>query len=118
LRSDTVDKGYETVQVAQLGETVSLPPSSNGRTTKYSLVLDPASGAMKNFVLGSEALIQSSEVSDIGVAASSIADARNKRREADAAASDELNQLERKRKILEEMVKIKEAEEKLGKPKQ
>lgn len=109
----TAEKGHDNVAVAQLGMVASLPASTNGRMTKYTLSLYENSGAMKNFTLGSDALIQSSQVSDIGTAVSSVVEARNKQRAAEAAANDELKRLERRRQILEEMVKIKQAEDAL-----
>jgi hypothetical protein len=103
------------MQIAQYGTVVSLPASTGGRTTKHALALYEATGAMKNFNLGSSALIQQSLLDDLGGAATSIIDAKAKRDEAKKAQADELTQLERKRKLLEEMLKIKEAEETLKK---
>ena len=102
------------VSIAQYGETVSLPSSSGGRRTKYSLTLSESTGALKNFTLGSDALIEKSMVEKAGGIATSLIDAKKAQEAAEATAqqnaSDELKQLTRRRQILEEMVKIKKAE--------
>lgn len=109
------EMGRTALSIAQFGETVSLPSSTGGRKTKYDLELYTSSGGMKNFIMGSEALIQKSNIDDLGEAASTLIDARAERKKAQAPA-DELDVLERRRKILEERKKIKDLESELEPP--
>jgi hypothetical protein len=118
--TQTIEKGRSVLSIAQLGTIASLPASSNGRKTKYAIDLNPDTGALKTFTLGSEALIQNSLLEDASAAATSINDlrtklaaAKEKEKEAAAAKSDQLTQLQRTSAILELQVKIKELEEKL-----
>lgn len=108
--------------VAQLGLTASLPASSGGRRTKYDVELYET-GALKNFVLGSDALIQDSNVKGFGEAAETILDKRAEVRKAqaeakkaEAQASDPLTQVKSVSDLLAECKKIKDAQEALGQP--
>jgi Domain of unknown function (DUF4831) len=100
--------------IAQLGKTVALPASSKGRRTSYTVGLNPATGGLRSFKLGSDALIQKSAVDDISGAANSLIDARTKQIKDQKDAADQLTQLTRQRQILEEQVKIKDAQTKLN----
>lgn len=107
----------ETMSIAQFGKTVSLPASTGGRRTKYTIELFEASGGLKNFIMGSDALVKQSNVKDLTDSASTIVEATGERKEARRKANlppDELNELERKRKILEEKKKIQDLEKALG----
>ncbi len=117
----TNEVGRDTLAIAQLGTLVSLPASSNGRTTKYSLALYENSGALKNFNLGSSALVQNALLEDVQAAGTSInelraklGEARAKEQAGAAAKEDELEKLKRKAAILELQLQIKQLEEKLG----
>jgi hypothetical protein len=100
------------LSIAQFGEVVSLPASTGGRRTKYTLELFESSGGLKNFVMGSSSLIQQKNIDDLAGAASTLIEAKGERNKA-KAPPDELQQLERQRKILEEKKKIRELENEL-----
>jgi len=104
--------GRAPVSIAQFGPIVSLPSSAGGRRTKYTLALYEASGGMKNFVMGSSALIQKSNIEDLTGAASTALETRGERKKA-KQPKDELEQLEKQRKILEEKKKIRDLEKDL-----
>jgi len=109
--------GRETLSIAQFGRTVSLPASTGGRRTKYTLELFESSGGLKNFIMGSDALVKQSNLKDITDTASTIVETETARKEARRKANlppDELTELERKRKILEEKKKIQDLEKQLG----
>jgi hypothetical protein len=103
----------KTLSIAQFGKVASLPASTGGRRTKYTLELFESSGGMKNFVMGSSSLIQQKNIDDIAGAASTLVDAKIERNKS-KAPPDELQQLERQRKILEERKKIRELEQELN----
>jgi hypothetical protein len=99
---------------------VSLPSTSGGRKTQYIAELHSATGAMKSFTLGSEALLDKTIVSDVEAGATSLLDAKQKREEAKQkrqdeadARNDELTKLKREADILETQVRIKAAQDKL-----
>jgi hypothetical protein len=100
------------LSIAQFGEVVSLPASTGGRRTKYTLALYEASGGLKNFVMGSDSLVKQKNIDDLTDAASTAIEAKGERKKAKAPA-DELQQLERQRKILEEKKKIRDLEKDL-----
>jgi len=109
--------GRETLSIAQFGNTVSLPSSTGGRRTKYAIDLFEASGGLKNFVMGSDALVKQQNVKDLTDSTATVfQDAGEKREERRKAnlPPDELTELERKRKILEEKKKIQDLEKALG----
>lgn len=105
------------VQIAQYGTTASLPASTGGRTTKYVLSLFETSGAMKNFTLGSDALITKSQVEELNSTVNATLEAKAKRKQAEIDAEleskDELKRLKREREILEEKNKIEAEKKKL-----
>ena len=109
------DLARAPLSIAQFGEVVSLPASTGGRKTKYTLALYEASGGLKNFVMGSSALVQQKNIDDVAAAATTAIEAKGERNKAKAPA-DELQQLERQRKILEEKKKIRELENELTPP--
>lgn len=79
--------------------------------------MSEASGAMKNFSLGSDALITKSQIQEVNSTVTSAIDAKAKRKQAEIdaelEATDELKRLERERKILEQRNKIEEEKKKL-----
>lgn len=105
------------VQIAQYGLTASLPASTGGRTTKYVMNLFETSGAMKNFTLGSDALITKSQVEELNSTVNATLEAKAKRKQAEIDAEleskDELKRLKREREILEEKNKIEAEKKKL-----
>ncbi|KAF0248402.1 MAG: hypothetical protein FD167_2190, partial [bacterium] len=111
------EKKRELVSIAQMGTTVSLPASTGGRRTKYKVELYEATGALKNFNLGSDRLLEPTLPGEIGASVNSLIEAKQK---ADAASKpkpkDELQLLMRQRQILEEQRKIRELEECLKDP--
>lgn len=117
-REGTADElARKSLSVAQFGKVVSLPASTGGRRTKYTLDLYESSGGLKNFVMGSSALIQQKNIDDLSAAGSTLIDAkvaRDAAREKANAPPDVLQQLERQRKILEERKKIRDLERELN----
>lgn len=101
------------LSIAQYGPVVSLPASTGGRKTKYTLELFESSGGLKNFVMGSSALVQQKNITDLTDAVGTAIEAKGERNKAKAPA-DELQQLERQRKILEEKKKIRDLEGELN----
>ena len=102
---ETAEHARKTLQIAQLGWVVSLPASTGGRKTKYDLALNPLTGALANFNLGTDPLIQKAMLEDIKGIATPITDAK-----------DELKQLQRAREILEERQKVRVAADALQRP--
>lgn len=113
--------GRGTLKVAQLGVTASIPASSAGRTTQYTVEFDAATGAMKNFKLASNALLEKSLVDEIGGAADDVLSAtearraaREAREKAAAEANDPLNQKKRELELLQTENAINEEKKKLS----
>lgn len=71
----------EEMAVAQLGQTASLPASTGGRRSSYKVVYYDATGAVKTFNIGSDALIQKSNADDVGATITELRDAELKRLE-------------------------------------
>lgn len=113
VRLDDKNLFKTELRVAQLGLTASLPPSTGGRRTKYELEFYET-GAMKNFVLGSDALIQASTVKDLGEAAGNVIDARKEAEKKEAAAKDEAAKAKSLSDLLESCKKIRDAQIALG----
>ncbi|MCB1022414.1 MAG: DUF4831 family protein, partial [Acidobacteria bacterium] len=103
--------GRAAIAVAQLGYVATLPRSTGSRKTQFVLDLH-SSGALKNFQVASEARIQASDL-DAGQAALDAYLERRREREQAAASPDELDELERQRKLLEEQVLIQRYETEL-----
>jgi hypothetical protein len=104
--------GRAPLSIAQFGEVVSLPASAGGRKTKYTLDLYESSGGLKNFVMGSSALIEKTNVEDLTGAAETAIEAKGERKKAKEPAS-ELDQLKQQREILEEKKKIRDLQKAL-----
>lgn len=106
--------GEARAAIAQFGRVLSLPASSGGRSLNYDLKFYEATGALKSFRLASKSAIQKGVVDSLGSSTTALLDARLKREREEAAEADLLNQLERRRRILEEQVKIRKACAELG----
>ena len=109
-----VEKGRNTMKVAQLGVTVSLPASAAGRTTQYAIQFNEATGALKNFKLGSNSLLQKTLIDEASGAASDIIAAKQAREKAKAEATDELTRLKRELDILQTQNLINDEKKKLA----
>lgn len=71
------EAGRGDMAVAQLGVIASVPASAAGRTTQSSVVLDEATGALLNFKVSSDALLQKTLIDDAKEASDSIIDAKD-----------------------------------------
>ena len=80
----------------------------------YSLQYYSATGALKSFDLTTKAAFTKGTIDSLSSSAGSILDAEKKAADAKAKAADQLNQLDRKRAILEDQVKILAACKNLG----
>ncbi|MDT7809759.1 MAG: hypothetical protein QOJ70_3572 [Acidobacteriota bacterium] len=108
------------MKVAQLGVTASLPASAAGRKTQYTVEFDENTGAMKNFKLASNALLEKSLVDEAAGAANDIVGAKAARDKAKddaakaaAAANDPLAQKKRELDLLKTQNEINEEKKKL-----
>ena len=94
--------------IAQYGIVAALPRQSTYQT-KYTVKLDPDTGALEQLIAESEA-VDKSLVSDAFAGVQAVLEAEKER----DAAKDELALLERERKILEEHKKIRDFKRELG----
>lgn len=108
----------ETLEVAQLGVTVSVPASGAGRTNQ-STVEFYASGALKNFKYASNSLLQNSHLVTAQETAQTAIDARTKSNERQAAeskdkaaAADPLNKLKKELEYYETLNRLNEEKRK------
>lgn len=69
----------EGLSVAQLGHTASLPASTGGRRSSYKVVYYDATGAVRTFNIGSDALIQKSNAEDVEATLTELRDAEVKK---------------------------------------
>lgn len=92
--------GRDTMRVAQLGVVASIPASAAGRKTQYTIDFDESTGALKNFKLASNALLEKSIVDEASGAASDIVAAKQARDKAKAEAKDPLAQKKRELELL------------------
>jgi len=99
--------------VAQYGIVASLPASSSGRTTQYTIALDESTGALKNFKLGSDPLLQKSILDDVDSSATALVEAKKAREKAKAEANDVLAQKKRELELLKTQNEINEEKKKL-----
>lgn len=98
-KSDNVTIG-KIVPVAQYGFITALPQQSHGTTATGGITLVEETGALKTLELGYKTM-SPTLVTDAATAAAGIAK---------SVQDSELNRLQRKREMLEEKVKIKEAQ--------
>jgi hypothetical protein len=110
------DLARSNLIVAQFGIVASLPASSAGRTTQYKIALDESTGALKNFNLGSDSLVQKSILDDVSSSASAILDAKKAREKAKADANDVLAQKKRELDLLKTQNEINVEKKKLETP--
>jgi hypothetical protein len=110
------------VSIAQYGKVVALPESTGGRNTKYTATFDPQTGFIPNLVVTSAAVLQASQIKEVGdTVAGVVTDVRSRRaanrEEAEAAAEEAAGQtaaeLERTKKELELRVAIEKARREL-----
>jgi hypothetical protein len=117
----------QNMPIAQLGITTSIPASSAGRTTQYTIGFDEETGALKNFRLGSNALLEKSMIGEVEGAATDIIGAKQARDKAEkdeetaaaaaaAAAADVLTQKKRELDLLKTQNEINEEKKKLESP--
>lgn len=97
----------EELLISQLGTVVALPADTGSRKVKYNISLYDSTGALKKLDINTEALDM--EMLD------KISSASQQFIEKIKESEDELAQLEKRRKILEEMQKIKELEKEINK---
>lgn len=102
----------DTLTIAQLGVTVSVPSSGGGRTNQSTIEYDDA-GALKNFKYSSNALLQKSQLEEIQAGAQTVIDAKKASNEKKEKASDQLEKMKRELEILETQNKINEEKKKL-----
>lgn len=113
--------GRDNIKVAQLGVTASIPASAAGRKTQYTIEFDEKTGAMKNFKLASNALLEKSLVDEASGAVSDIIGAKQARDKAredaakkEAEANDPLNQKKRELELLKTENEINAERKKLA----
>ncbi len=94
------------ILVPQLGTTLALPANKGRQSSQQAIALDPETGALRAFSNGSSSISsdQVQRLADDAVQLYGNAKGRDK----------ELDRLQRERTILEEAVRIKEAQEQLG----
>lgn len=104
---DDDSKAVDRRQIAQFGLITALPRSADVATFQSTVkaALYPGTGALQKLDFSGTPQ-GTGAVTGIAEAAGTILDARNAKEKEEAAAKDELAQLERKRKILEERKKI------------
>lgn len=103
----------ETLSIAQLGATVSIPASGAGRTNQANIEYDD-SGALKNFKYTSNSLLQKSQLEELEATAQTVVDAKKASNEEKAKAADPLEKMKRELEILETQNKINEERKKLN----
>jgi hypothetical protein len=94
--------------IAQYGKIAWLPVSTNGRRTQYTLDLSPTTGAMKNFIVASDAVLDKSMVDTLSGAATTVIGAERQKQKAakDAAASKEVDDLKSQGDVLDQQKRI------------
>lgn len=112
--------GRDNMKVAQLGVTASIPASAAGRKTQYTIDFDEKTGAMKNFKLASNALLEKSIVDEAAGAVNDVIGAKQARDKAKdektkeaAEANDPLTQKKRELELLKTQNEINAEKKKL-----
>lgn len=113
LQAGAKNLSQSDVIVAQFGIIASLPASSSGRTTQYTVALNESTGALQNFKLGSDSLLQKSLLDDAAAAANSAIDAKKANEKKKAETSDELAQKKRELELLKTQNEINDEKKKL-----
>jgi len=106
-------KARTRVSFPQLGTIASLPSSTGSLKSNYVVGFSDSTGGIKKITYGSTAVDQNL-VGSAGTSAAGLLEARQASIEAKAKAKDELTQLERERKILEEKKAIRDLKKELG----
>lgn len=104
---------YTRTSIAQIGKIVSLPESTGGRRTQYTMDLYADTGAIQNFSMASDAVLDKSMISDVESGTTSISDALAQRKKA-AHTDKELEDLKRQHALLDEQVAIKKQQDALA----
>lgn len=112
IEKDCTKVAEGSAVVAQLGLVAALPRQRTYQT-KYQIKLDPQTGALIDLTSNSEA-VDPALITGTGDAIAGYLKKENELDEKEAAAKDELAQLERQRKILEEQYKIQDLQKKLA----
>lgn len=94
--------GKTTIGLAQWGTVASLPASAGGSRNKYSVTLAPATGALTNFAMDSDAVLESADLSGLETGTKAITDQLAARRKKPSKA----DQLDQQEKTLETQCKI------------
>jgi hypothetical protein len=103
------------IAVAQFGVVAAMPESTGGRRSAVTAELYSASGALKTVAVTSDAAIDKALFTSAQAAATTTIDAlAAAKAAATPAPADELKELERKRKILEEKLKIQQLEQQVS----
>lgn len=102
-----------TMRIAQMGVIASIPASAAGRTTQYTIDFDESTGALKNFKLASNALLEKSIVEEAGAAASDVVKAKQERDKKKEEATDELAKKKRELDLLKTENEINAEKKKL-----
>jgi hypothetical protein len=103
----------QIVQVAQLGPLAALPSKPGGSTSEYSVSFHPKTGGLKKATLSSTPPDVRQGLTAVGNATGTVLDALEAKKQADAAARDEITQLRRQADELELRLKIRDLETKL-----
>ena len=104
--------GRENMRVAQIGVVASIPASAAGRKTQYTIDFDESTGALKNFKLASNALLEKGLSDEISGAAKDVLDAKQARDKARKDAKDPLTQKKKELELLQTENAIEEEKKK------
>jgi len=113
LQSGATELSRGDLVVAQYGIVASLPASSSGRTTQYAIALDESTGALQNFKLASDGLLQKSILDDAATSANAVIDAKKARDKKKADEADELTKKKRELDLLKTQNEINAEKKKL-----
>ena len=100
LRVNGVVRASRRTYIGQHGCVGFVPATSGGQKVTSTIELDPITGALKSTVHGGQAF-DPGLVSRTGAAVAGVIDAEKSQQKAEAAANDPLNQLDRKKKLLQ-----------------
>ena len=103
----------QIVQVAQLGPLAALPSKPGGSTSEYSVSFHPKTGGLKKATLSSTPPDVGQGLTAVGNATGTVLDALEAKKQAEAAAQDEIARLRRQADELELRLKIRDLETQL-----
>ncbi len=101
------------IALAQYGAVASLPADIATSASTFKPIFYVSSGALQEIAIQSK-VPDAATVSSLGTSAGSVLDAIAKKNKADRDASDELTQLTRQADILEQKVRIQNAQANLS----